>query len=121
MIDKQLFIDTFKAFDKEVVIEIINIFFEEYPERFSKMDKNIVDFNFKELAFNAHSLKGVVSNFAAPTLFELAREVENISATLRDNENNPDLKEKLLSTYPKMKDATAELYSDLKEMLKFYI
>ena len=120
MIEKQLFLDTFKAFDKEVVVEIINIFFEEYPERFSKMDKNIAELNFKELAFNAHSLKGVVSNFAAPILFELAREVENYSASLRDNSNIPDIKEKLIYTYPKMKSATAELYSDLKEMEKYY-
>ncbi|NWJ50710.1 MAG: Hpt domain-containing protein [Bacteroidetes bacterium] len=121
MIEKQLFLDTFKAFDKEVVVEIINIFFEEYPERFSKMDKNIAELNFKELAFNAHSLKGVVSNFAAPILFELAREVENYSTTLRDNNNQSDIIEKLIYTYPKMKRATAELYTDLKEMEKYYI
>lgn len=121
MIEKQLFLDTFKAFDKEVVVEIINIFFEEYPERFSKMDKNIAELNYKELAFNAHSLKGVVSNFATPILFELAKEVENYSATLRDNSDNPEIKEKLIYTYPKMKSATAEFYSDLKEMKKNYI
>ncbi len=121
MVEKQLFLDTFKAFDKAVVVEIINIFFEEYPERFSKMDKNIAELDYKELAFNSHSLKGVVSNFAAPAAFELARDVEHFSATLRDNNNNPEIKEKLSQTYPKMKSATAELYTDLKEMLNFYL
>jgi len=49
MINKQLFLDTFKVFDREVVVEIINIFFEEYPLRMEKMDKNIAEKNYKEL------------------------------------------------------------------------
>ncbi|MDP4291961.1 MAG: Hpt domain-containing protein, partial [Bacteroidota bacterium] len=70
MINKQLFLDTFKVFDREVVVEIINIFFEEYPQRIERMDKNIAEHDYKDLAFNVHSLKGVVSNFASPVLFD---------------------------------------------------
>lgn len=120
MIDKQLFIESFKVFDREVVVEIINIFFEEYPQRFAKMDLNIADQNFKELAFNAHSLKGVVSNFAAPVLFELAREVEIMASVLRDGNIDPDLIQKLNVYYPKMKAATAEFYTDLTELINHY-
>lgn len=120
MINKQLFQNNFKIFDKEVVVEIINIFFEEYPGRFEKMDKNMVEFNYKELAFNAHSLKGVVSNFASPVLFELAREVEKMASALRDGNTDPDLTYRLGLCYPKMKEATAEFFTDLTELIKHY-
>jgi hypothetical protein len=120
MINKQLFIDNFKVFDKEIVVEIINIFFEEYPERVEKMDKNIAENNYKDLAFNAHSLKGVVSNFAAPELFDLARELEKMSTTVRDGNTDPDLIYKISIGYPKMTEATADFYTDLKEIVKHY-
>lgn len=120
MIDKQLFIESFKVFDREVVVEIITIFFDEYPQRFDKMDHNIAEQNYKELAFNAHSLKGVVSNFAAPVLFELAREVEMTASTLRDGEIDPDLTQQLNVYYTKMKTATAEFYTDLTELINHY-
>jgi len=120
MINKQLFIDTFKVFDREVVVEIINIFFEEYPLRIEKMDKNMAELNYKELAFNAHSLKGVVSNFASPTLFELAREVEKMASALRDGNQDPDLTYRLSLCYPRMREATAEFHKDLAELIKHY-
>lgn len=120
MIDKQLFIESFKVFDREVVVEIITIFFDEYPIRFEKMDHNFTEQNFKELAFNAHSLKGVVSNFAAPVLFALAGEVEKIASALRDGNIDPDLNPKLNICYPKMKAATAEFYTDLKVLINHY-
>ena len=120
MINKQLFLDTFKVFDREVVVEIINIFFEEYPLRIEKMDKNISEKNYKDLAFNAHSLKGVVSNFASPVLFELAREVEKMASALRDGNTDPDLIYRLSICYPKMKEATAEFHKDLTELITHY-
>jgi len=120
MINKQLFIDTFKVFDREVVVEIINIFFEEYPLRIERMEKNMAEQDYKGLAFNAHSLKGVVSNFSAPALYELAREVEKMASALRDGNTDPDLINRLNLSYPKMIEATAEFNNDLSEMVKHY-
>jgi chemotaxis protein histidine kinase CheA len=120
MINKQLFIDTFKVFDREVIVEIINIFFEEYPLRIEKMEKNMAELDYKGLAFNAHSLKGVVSNFSAPALVELAREVEKMSSALRDGNSDPDLVYRLSLCYPKMIEATAEFHNDLYEIVKLY-
>jgi len=120
MIDKQQFLNSFKSFDREVVAEIINIFFEEYPQRFEKMDHNLSERNYKELAFNAHSLKGVVSNFASPVLFELARQVEKTASALRDGHTDPELIQNLEIYYPKMKAATAEFYTELTELMHHY-
>jgi hypothetical protein len=84
------------------------------------MDKNIAEKSYKELAFNAHSLKGVVSNFASPVLFELAREVEKMASAIRDGNTDPDLIHRLDLCYPKMREATAEFHKDLIEIIKCY-
>ena len=41
MIDRQKLNQNFQYFDKETIIEIIDIFFTEYPERVVKIEKNI--------------------------------------------------------------------------------
>ncbi len=76
MIDKKQFLENFKYFDNDIVLEIINIFIDEYPERMKTLRKNIDEKDFDQIKFNAHSLKGVVANFVAPEVQELARQVE---------------------------------------------
>jgi len=83
MIDKKQFLENFQYFDNEVVLEIINIFIDEYPERMATLRKNIDEEDFDQLKFNAHSLKGVVANFVAPEVQELARQLE-IKGTHKD-------------------------------------
>jgi HPt (histidine-containing phosphotransfer) domain-containing protein len=76
MIDKKQFLENFQYFDNEVILEIINIFINEYPDRMETLKKNIAEKDFDQLKFNAHSLKGVVANFVAPEVQELARQLE---------------------------------------------
>ncbi len=83
MIDKKQFLENFQYFDNEVVLEIINIFIDEYPERMETLRKNISEKDFDQIRFNAHSLKGVVANFVAPEVQELARQLE-IKGTNKD-------------------------------------
>ena len=84
------------------------------------MEKNYAELDYKGLAFNSHSLKGVISNFSAPALFELAREVEKMASALRDGNTDPDLVYRLGLCYPKMIEATAEFHNDLSEIIKHY-
>ncbi len=86
MIDKKQFLENFQYFDNEVVLEIINIFIDEYPERMESLQKNIDEKDFDQLKFNAHSLKGVVANFVAPEVQELAKQLE-IKGTNQDLTN----------------------------------
>ena len=79
MIDRQKLNQNFQYFDKETIVEIIDIFFEEYPDRAEKLKKNIQDGDFAQLKFNAHSLKGVVANFQDPICFELARKLDEMA------------------------------------------
>ncbi|MEI6173999.1 MAG: Hpt domain-containing protein [Bacteroidota bacterium] len=79
MIDRQKFNDNFQYFDKEIIVEIIDIFFSEYDERFEKLQKNVNERDFTQLKFNAHSLKGVIANFMDPVTIELSRKLDEVA------------------------------------------
>jgi len=70
------FNETFQYFDKEIVIEIIDIFINEYPERMSNIKQAIDAKDFPNLKFHAHSTKGVIANFTVPHVQELAKKLE---------------------------------------------
>jgi hypothetical protein len=79
MIDRQKLNDNFQYFDKEIVVEIIDIFFSEYDERFINLQKNVLEKDFVNLKFNAHSLKGVIANFMDPVTIELSRKLDEMA------------------------------------------
>lgn len=111
-ISKDQFIDNFQYFDKEVVLEIINIFIEEYPERLQTIQKNIDDGDFDQLRFNAHSIKGVIANFIAPEVQVLAKELE-MKGTNKDNEGVDEL-------YDHFKEKADQMLEELKELKHHY-
>ena len=110
MIDKKQFTENFQYFDNEVVTEIINIFIDEYPERMETLRKNIDEKDFEQLKFNAHSLKGVVANFVAPEVQELARQLEMKGA-------NKDLTD-VETLFNELKEKSAVVVDELKELKK---
>ncbi len=110
MIDKKQFTENFQYFDNEVVTEIINIFIDEYPERMETLRKNIDEKDFEQLKFNAHSLKGVVANFVAPEVQELARQLEMKGA-------NKDLTD-VEALFNELKEKSAVVVDELKELKK---
>ena len=91
-----------------MVLEIINIFLEEYPQRMETLQTNINERDFDQLRFNAHSLKGVVANFVAPEVQELAKTLELKGA-------NKDIKD-LDTIYNELKDKADVMVSELKEL-----
>ena len=108
MIDKKQFLENFQYFDNEIVNEIINIFIDEYPERMETLRKNIDEKDFEQLKFNAHSLKGVVANFVAPEVQELARQLE-LKGAHKDTTDVEQL-------YTELKEKTALVVEELKEL-----
>jgi HPt (histidine-containing phosphotransfer) domain-containing protein len=81
MIDRIKFKENFQYFDKDIIIEIIDIFESEYEERFTKIEKNILEKDFVQLKFNAHSLKGVIANFMDPVTIDLSRTLDEVAKT----------------------------------------
>ncbi len=75
-IDKSQFVENFQYFDKEIVLEIIDIFINEYPSRIQTITENINDGDYDSIKFSCHSIKGVIANFIAPDVEQLAREME---------------------------------------------
>lgn len=76
LIDNKQFTDNFQYFDKEIVLEIIDIFINEYPDRIKSISETIEQQDFDNLRFNAHSIKGVIANFIAVDVQEIARDIE---------------------------------------------
>jgi len=111
-IDKERFKENFGYFDKEVVLEIINMYLEEYPQRIEVIKKNIDEKDFENLKFNAHSLKGVISNFVAEDARLAAKQLEDKGAA-KDPESLDELFEDL-------KEKAGEVYNDLQEIKKDY-
>jgi HPt (histidine-containing phosphotransfer) domain-containing protein len=63
MIDKVTFKGMYDNFDKEVIVEIIDIFISEYPERMVSIQEAIQLNDLDNLYRRCHSLKGVIANF----------------------------------------------------------
>ncbi len=97
IIDEKAFMETFQYFDKSIVVEIIDIFIQEYPDRIASISKDIESKDFARLKFDAHSLKGVISNFFAAEPQQYARELE-LKGASKDGEGLPELLENLSRT-----------------------
>ena len=76
VINKRLFDENFQYFDKDVTLEIIDLYLTEYPERITKLDKQLEESDLNAVRETAHSLKGVISYFGAPALLDLVRKIE---------------------------------------------
>ncbi len=113
MINKELFVENFSFFDKEVVLEIMDIFINEYPERIKTLELNIKNKDSKSINFNAHSLKGVIANFVDEETRELAKELE-----FKGKDANFDGIDEL---FQKVKLNGEILINDLKELREKYI
>ncbi|HNW72964.1 MAG: Hpt domain-containing protein [Bacteroidales bacterium] len=110
MIDRKKFNENFQYFDKEIIIEIIDIFFSEYDERFEKLSKNVKEQDFVQLKFNAHSLKGVVANFMDPVTIDLSRRLDE--AAKNKEKTGLDI------LYQDLVENTAKLLEELKVIRK---
>jgi len=110
MIDRTKFNENFQYFEKEIVIEIIDIFVSEFEERFTNLDKNIMERDFDKLKFNAHSLKGVVANFMDPVTIDLTRKLDEAAKYKQEAGLN--------ELYTNMKSACESLLAELQAIRK---
>ncbi len=116
MVNKQNFYETYQFFDKSVIIEIIDIFINEYADRFEKLDKNIADRDFQNMRFNAHSLKGVIANFSAPVPLEMIRAYEKSAAALLENNGEGFDEATMVRQLDDIKKATKIMADQLAEI-----
>ncbi len=110
VMDKPQFIETFACFDNDVVVEIIDIFINEYPERIEALTESINNVDYDNLKFNAHSIKGVVANFVAPLVEQQAKELEKMGA-----EKNMDGVKELFESFKLNSASLVEELIEIKE------
>ena len=110
MLDRQKFDDNFRSIDKEVIISIINTFEVELPRRFDQIHENILEKDFRPLAFNIHSLKGIVGVFTAEVPLKLAQELEILA--------NKNIAQDMIPIYEELKSASETLLIELIKIRK---
>lgn len=112
IINKEQFQENFKFFDKEIIVEIIDLFINEFDDRMKSIKDSIDNSDMEALKFSAHSLKGVISNFVAEEPRELAKKLEDKA----DNKDESDLVE----IYHNLYASTAQLVDELKDIRVIY-
>ena len=109
-INWEQFNENFQYYDAEIIRDVIENFFEEFEERLKTIEKNIADYDLKQLSFNAHSMKSVIGNFMAPAPHELCTRIEEL-AKQNSSEGVPEL-------FAELKRLTYEMNDELKEYLQ---
>jgi HPt (histidine-containing phosphotransfer) domain-containing protein len=108
MIDREKWDETFRYFDNDVIVSIIDVYEKELPERLETIRKNIAESDFENLSFNAHSLKSVTGTFMAPSPADLCRNLEEMSI------NRNDLG--MAAIFNELKSSSEELLRELVEI-----
>ena len=110
-IDKDVIRENLRYFDKSVIVQIIDLFMEEYPFRFIELQENIIELDFGRINNNAHKLKGVVAYFSQE-ITQLAWQLEE-----HGKESNS---EGLQQIFDELKAGTLQLGTTLLEMRPEY-
>lgn len=110
-IDLETFRENFKYYDDNVIVEIIDIFFNEYASDLQILERSISELDFDTLRHKAHGLKGVVS-YMSDELNGICQQLE-----LQGKENNARGLDQLFN---KLTIKIHELVEDLKLLKKEY-
>jgi HPt (histidine-containing phosphotransfer) domain-containing protein len=113
VINKEQFQENFKFFDKEIIVEIIDLFVDEFDERMLNLKSNIEASDMEQLIFHAHSLKGVISNFVA---IEPREHVKALEEKAKEKDQSG-----LIDLYNKVYTSTSQLVEELKAIKVIYM
>lgn len=129
MINEEKFADTYVHFDRETVVEIIDIFLEEYNERIERISRQLKTKDFEELKKSAHAFKGVIANFETDckAYDEISEILDEVHQLLEDDnledmgeEEMDELMETLQKKFNSFKRHSRQMYNQLKEIRKNY-
>src|SRR5689334_10520927 len=71
--------------DRELMKDLLTIFKEEFPQRHQALREAVQSLNATHVALEAHALKGMLSNLAAPEASASVAEIERLG---RNNETS---------------------------------
>ena len=70
----------------EDMVELVEMFVEELPDRISAFEKALAEQDFETLAGLAHQLKGAAGGYGFPSITDAAKEAEITSKAANDLE-----------------------------------
>lgn len=119
MINKQEFLETYNYIDNEVLVEIIDIFLNEYETRINKLQIDVKTGDHKALRYDAHAIKGVIANFYAKPAWEIAKTLEDTGSKLIEDPTAYDPKSltEMLNTLNDHVNTMATQLKEIKEEL----
>lgn len=129
MINEKKFTDTYVHFDPETVVEIIDIFLEEYDERIEKISRQLKNRDFEELKKSAHAFKGVIANFEtdckayeeiSEMLDEAHQLIENKDFDALSEEEQEEFIDMLQKKFSAFKRHSRQMFNQLKDIRKNY-
>lgn len=88
MFDEKQLLNHFDE-DMEMVQDLVEIFSESYPESIQALKEALEASNYKDIELHAHTVKGMIGNFFANELKEIAYKLEQMG---RDEVLNDDTK-----------------------------
>lgn len=118
MVNKEEFLETYNYFDNSLLVEIIDIFLNEYEGRLEKIYKDVTEHNFKDLRFDAHGIKGVIANFCAPDAWQIARDLEFSGQEYMENNGESFIEADVIASVDSLNKSVIEMASDLRELRK---
>jgi len=111
MINKEKFQENFRYYDNEIIVEVMDIFFNEYADTLEVLEQSIGQLDFATINHKAHALKGVVS-YMSSELSDLCCELEQ-----KGKEKNSN---GLSQIYRQLNDGILQLVDELKILRQEY-
>jgi len=131
MINREKFIERYSDFDKDIVLDILDMFIAKYEDWISKLSTDLIEQNPGNLKKDAHAFKGIMANIEADCMaFEQIEEMEEISNNLLNaRDNDKELPEELVKNkfdemanyFAKFKTSSAQLLSEAKDLRSAYL
>lgn len=131
MMNIEDFKERFAGFDNDTIVEIIDLFIQEYDDRINNISQFIVNQNFTEFKKEVHAFKGVMSNFDAECLayqkiFSMHHEASLLKLEMEkgivfSKEELGHFFNKMAIEFEVFKPASFEMLNDLKALRNAYL
>ena len=131
MINREKFKERYSDFDKDIVLDILDMFIANYHEKISKLSRDLNEHEPELLKQDAHAFKGIMGNIEAEcSAFEQIEHLEELSQELLDAREGEDelLAETENSKFNEMikhfvlfKNSSSQLLSEAKKLRLEYL
>jgi len=126
MINTEAFKARYSDFDKDIVLDILDMFISGYKDNITALSQYLQNTDLPALKKAAHALKGNIGNIDAdsPAFFDIDR-IENMSEQLSELDNSEEIKNdvayqkalnEIASSLKRFKESSNELFDEAKKL-----